>query len=109
MACNAHGFRVSIRGYNDLEIFNKLAGFGILNSINELSNDSEAAWYDTTCVATVHTLAEYLHIQCRHHASSERSRCPDLIEIETAGVQAENDSRCANAIGELLEVRSEMN
>jgi hypothetical protein len=44
-----------------LEIFNNFTCFHVFKAVQELSHDSETAWYDTTGISTVYSFVEYFN------------------------------------------------
>lgn len=62
-------FFVSVRGNHHLEIVNDITRFNILDSVEQLTHDTEARRHDATRVTTVHAFIQHFHSHRSHQAT----------------------------------------
>lgn len=76
-------WKIHVQGLDDF------AGLGVIKSVEQLSQDSEGLWNNSTDLTTMVTINSNLNIDIQNANASERTGDPELLVIEGSRVHAE--------------------
>lgn len=76
-------WKFNVQGIDDF------TSFGVIKSIEQLSQDSEGFWNDSTYFTTMVTINSNLNIDIQNANTSKRTGDPELLVIESSRVHAE--------------------
>src|SRR5207237_4468007 len=84
------------------------AGFRIFETIENRAEDAEARRHDAARVAGMHALRQHFNGEVADDRAAQRSRDPELFVIAAAAVETDDESRRADAIGVVVDVRRQI-